>query len=201
MNKIFSCMASMYIDLICGWINEWWVYSLTPAEIIISQWTLSVDDFTKDLFRTCQELLNSAEVVFHSQMDMAINHLQWWKAGFGIGERECERVGLAKRAFFLLRKLIDNTWGAFRLKLYMYVCACTWARACMCLCLCISYVYMCSFMSIHMYKYISCKESELMIPKVQRLGHPRWLWRLSRNLDAWGTRNVGKAHRISLVHF
>lgn len=32
---------------------------------------------TKDLIRTCQELLGSAKITFHLQMEMAINHLQW----------------------------------------------------------------------------------------------------------------------------
>lgn len=152
MNNIFSCMASMCIDLICGWINEWWVYSLTPAEIIIFQWTLSLDDFTKDLFKTCQELLSSAEVVFHSQMDMAINHLWWWKAGFGIGERECDWVGLAKRASFLLRKLIGNTWGAFTLKTYLYVYVCMLMSTCMCVPM---FVYIvCVYVFFHVRTYV-----------------------------------------------
>lgn len=64
-------------------------------------------------------------------------------------EREKDKIGLAKRASLMLRNPIDNTWVAFRLKIYLCVRVCVHVLLFVHI-ICV-YMYVCIYLSINIY--------------------------------------------------
>lgn len=158
-------MASTFVCLMSGSINEWWLYSLGTSRICyfpmyhFSEITLQFFIGTKDFIRTCQELLDSAKTASHSQMEIAVNCLLWWwsttlekktppgKQGLPLVRENKSELGWPQTASLILRNPIGNTQLAYRL----VMCECLHVCARLCVYILPVYVHTFVYMSKNIY--------------------------------------------------